>query len=427
MNDKLKNIFVRLHRSGFVELVGANIANKIISALTIILITRFLGKYSYGVLGTALNAYSIFTIFSGFGMTAAIMVFCSEKIGEEEKGSYYRYGFFTGIAANIFLAVCMLCYSVFGRLAIEETKIYIIILSALLPLDYITQYFLIILRTRRSFKRYAIMQNISTVTYLLSGSLGAYFGGIIGAIIGRYISCLAMTVLSMREIHPLIRDRSGLSRSKKCKLWEYSIKNGFSAAFNQIYYLIDIAFVAYLLTSPELVASYKVAVMIPEAMSFIPSAIMVYFLPSIIEHNDDGGWLKTNVFRIMFYSGIFHAVLSILLVVFAPVIISLLWGSEYADSVECFRMMSVSYFFLATFRKPCTNILAGLKKINFNLFISVAAAAFNIAMDYVLIRKYSSFGAACATFLTIVFISCISLPYMIYSIRRTKNGQMLHS
>lgn len=425
--DKAAKVFGKLLRGGFVELVSTNVANKFISALTSILITCFLGKYSYGVLGTALNAYSIFTIFSGFGMAAAIMVFCSEKRSEDEKGSYYRYGFFAGIAANLFLAVCVLGYAVFGRLAIEETRIYIIILSALLPLDYIVQYFLIILRIRKSFKRYALMQNISSVTYFLFGCCGAYLGGIIGAVIGRYISRIVMSVLGMREIYPLVRDGSGLSHSKKRILWEYSIKNGFSAAFNQIYYLMDIAFIAYLLTSPELVASYKVAVMIPEAMSFIPSAIMVYFLPSIIEHNDNGGWLKTNVFRLMFYSGIFHAVLSILLVVFAPVIISLLWGSEYADSVECFRMMSVSYFFLATFRKPCTNILAGLKKINFNLFISVAAAAFNIAMDYVLIRKYSSFGAACATFLTIVFISCISLPYMIYSIRRTKNGQMLHS
>lgn len=415
--DELKRLFVH----GFFHIAGTNVVNKLIAALTNILIIRFLGKYAYGVLGTAYNVYSIFILFSGFGIQSAILIFCSEERSDAEKFSYYRYGLIAGFIASLCLSAGMFCYAVFGKLGIQAAKQYIIMLCLLPLLDYAVQFFLIVLRTRRENKKYALMQNVSSISYFLFGCGGAYIWGIAGAIIGKYISCLIVFVLCFKNIFPLVREKIVLSRKNKLLLWEYSIKNGLSSALNRVLYLIDIAMIAYLISDPETIASYKVAVMIPEAMSFIPTSIMVYFLPIIIKHNNDYTWLRSKITRLLFYSGIFHAFVASFLVIFAPHIITLLWGSEYLDSTVCFRIISVNYFFLATFRFPCTNILAGLKKVNFNLFLSVASSCFNIIMNYILIKNYSSYGAATATLSTVLFISAISVPYLIYSVRRYKN------
>lgn len=415
-SSALKQLFVH----GFFHIAGTNVANKIIAAITNILIIRFIGKYEYGVLSAAYNIYNIFILFSGFGIQSAILIFCSEKRIYTEKLSYYRYGFIAGFIASIALSAGMLCYAVIGKLGIQATKQYIIMLCILPLFNYIVQFIFIILRTRRENKKYALMQNVSSISYFLFGCIGAYIHGISGAIIGNYVSHLIVIALCLKDILPLVREKVVLSRKNKLVLWEYSIKNGLSSALNRILYLIDIAMIAYLISDPEIIASYKVAVMIPEAMSFIPTSIMVYFLPVIVKHNNDYTWLKSKIAKLLLYSGIFHAFVAAFLVIFAPYIITLLWGSEYLDSTVCFRIICVNYFFLATFRFPCTNILACLKKVNFNLILSVVSSCFNIILNYILIKNYSSYGAAIATLSTVIFISSISVPYLIYSVRRYK-------
>lgn len=412
----VRHLFAR----GFFHIAGTNVVNKIIAAFANILTIRILGKYAYGVLGTAYNVYSIFALFSGFGVQSAILIFCSEDRSNSEKLSYYRYGLIAGFIASLCLSVGMLCYAVFGKLGIQAAKQYVIMLCMLPLLGYAVQFSLIVLRTRRENKKYALMQNVSCVSNFLFGCGGAYIWGIPGAIIGRYVSNLIVFGLCFKDILPFVRERVVLPREKKLLLWDFSIKNGCSGALNHIIYLIDIAMIAYMISDPETIASYKVAVMIPEAMSFIPTSIMVYFLPIIVKHNDDYPWLRSKITKLLFYSGIFHAFVASMLVFFAPYIITLLWGREYLGSTVCFRIISVSYFFLATFRFPCTNILAGLKKTNFNLVLSVASACFNMIMNYMLIKNYSSYGAAIATLSTVIFISCISVPYLIYSVRRYK-------
>jgi O-antigen/teichoic acid export membrane protein len=256
---------------------------------------------------------------------------------------------------------------------------------------------------------------------LILGCAGAVYFGITGTIIGRYISYAIVIIVTLYPAYPYLENRAKdalkLSRDKIRGLWSYSLKNGASSALNQILYLIDVALISALIKNPEVVASYKVSVLIPEGLSFIPSSLMVFLVPIIAEHNQDRNWLQRNTKKIFLYSGLMNLIISVVLFLLAPFIISLLWGTEYLDSVPCFRILSVNYFIMATFRMPCTNILAVLHKVNFNLGLGIASGVLDVILDYVLIKNFGAVGAAVATISTVVFISAFSVPYLIKSLR----------
>jgi O-antigen/teichoic acid export membrane protein len=418
---KYKDAIKKLFNKGFFHVAGSNILNRLITAITNILIARFLGKYDYGVFGAAYNIYSIFIIFSGLGMTGAILVYCSENRTNDKKKAYYKYGLISGFIASIALSLGMLLYGAFTTIGIIESHRYIILLSMLPLLDYVMQYFLVIFRSQKQNEQYAKYINVASFSYLVLGCVGARFWGITGTILGRYISYLIVIVVTIKPILPYVKVEASehirLGKKKTKELWSFSIKNGISSALNQILYLIDVALISALILDAEVVASYKVAILIPEGLSFIPSSLMIFLVPIIAEHNTDGKWLRQNTKKIILYSGIMNVLISVVLFFLAPYIICLLWGSEYLDSVPCFRILAINYFFMATFRMPCTNILAVLHKVNFNLWLGIAAGILDIVLDYVLIINLGAVGAALATISTVLFISFISVPYLIKSLR----------
>ena len=421
MSDKLESI-KKLFRTGFFHVAGSNVINKMVGAITNIMIARLLGKYNYGLFGTAYNAYGIFVIFSGLGMVNAILLFCSEKRPDEEKKAFYRYGLWAGFAATVVLSAAMFLYGRFAPLSIPDSRPAIQLLSLLPLFDYVMQYFFVVLRSQKLNQKFAFYNNCASITYLVFGLLGAKYVGITGTIVGRYISYIIVILLIYRDCSPYLHSKANeavkLSRQKIHDLWTYSIKSGVNSALNQILYLIDVALIVKLIKDANAVAAYKVAVIIPEGLAFIPFSIMIYLVPIVAEHNKDRAWMKENIRKLFIYNGLFNLAITATLFVLAPYLITLLWGPEYLDGLACFRILTLNYFFMATFRMPCTNILNTLHKVNFNLTLGICASILDIILDYVLILKYSIVGAAVATISTVLFISLLSMPYLIASINK---------
>lgn len=83
------------------------------------------------------------------------------------------------------------------------------------------------------------------------------------------------------------------------------------------------------------------------------------------------------------------------------------------DSIPYFRILSISYFFLGTFRIFSTNILGIFRKTTFNLFVAILTGIANIVLDFVLITHYSAYGAAWATLVVLILASVLSFPYLL--------------
>lgn len=413
--NKYINQLKGLLQKGLFHIMGTNILNYFILFFTNILIVRILDKNNYGVFSYAYNQYSLFLLFSGMGLISGILQFGSEQRPEEEKASYYRFGLAVGLIFDLLISGLLFAYGKFMRISIPESAPYIRELMMLPLFDYLFNFIAILLRIYKRNQAYARLMNINTVLYFLFACFGAYFHGISGTILGRYfaffLSIIAGVYFCRFDFHNMkLADR--LHAKQKKAIIKYSIICCLSNSISSMLYLIDIALIGVYIKSASVVAVYKVATIIPNAMLFIPTSVMIFIYPYFAEQNQNFMWIRQKLSMLMRILLIVNALISLFLIAFAPLIIKILWGHEYLDAVVPFRILSFSYFVSASFRIPCGNILAMLRKVKVNLVVSVISGATNIFLDTFLIQRIGLNGATLATLSVVIISSGISYPYL---------------
>ena len=106
-----------------------------------------------------------------------------------------------------------------------------------------------------------------------------------------------------------------------------------------------------------------------------------------------------------------NAAISLMLVLCAPLIIRILFGEQYLDALPAFRILSVSYFFSATFRKTTGNLLVTQRKLHVNFWIGIMEGIINIIGNWILIHLLGAIGAAVTTLIICIVSSGVSVIY----------------
>ena len=395
----------KITRAGFFHVFGSNVINKLVAFLANILIVRFMTKDDYGLFSYANSIYSMFALFTGLGMISAILIYCAEKRPDDEKARYYRYGLTRGLAVDALLVLVMFAASLLVVFPLEDAGFFIGLL-----IDYVFQFETICLRSKKENKRFAYLQVTYSLFYGSLSCIGAFLGGIIGVIVGRYLAYVASVIVGVLLLKGLglgIKDAGQLKREEASGMWRYSIENGAASIMGQIVYLINVVIVGQVLIDASSVAAYRVATMLPEGFLFIPSSILVFTGPYFIEHNDDMRWFRKNAVLLFAATEAMMVVLAAVLIIFAEPIIVLLWGEIYLDSVPAFRVMAASLL-ITPLRTVCVNLLACLRMTRENLIITALALVANVLAVFVLTNMYGIVGASWAVLGVISFAAVFS-------------------
>ena len=94
------------------------------------------------------------------------------------------------------------------------------------------------------------------------------------------------------------------------------------------------------------------------------------------------------------------------------------FGVQYDDSVAVFQILSLNYFFSATFRVVSGNLLVTQRKLKFNLLVACISGIVNVIADVILIYFYGSLGAAVATVIVTLVSGMLSTAYFIYTLKK---------
>lgn len=392
LSGKIRSLLAK----GFFHIFGANVVNKILSFVTNIVIVWFLTKGEYGVFGYANSIYSIALLATGAGLISGMFQFCLEDRPDSEKVSIFGYALIRGLLVDCLLVVAVILVGLYVPLSIAEANRYLAMFGPLILLDYLFQYCATVLRIRFDNKRYSRLQLMNATTYSVFACAGAFLAGVTGTIMGRYVAYLVSLVLAFKYLAeasfaPSLRGQ--IESSTKRQLWVYSVSTQVSAALNTLTYLLDVFLVGLLLASSWEVASYKVATLIPEGMAFVPSSVITFALPYFVRHSHDRGWFLEKFRMLIGASFAVYAAIAAVLILLAPIIIEVLWGSDYADATTAFRLLAASFLFNGI-RSTCTNLLCALRAVKSNLVISAISLAINVVLCFLLIPEYGINGAA---------------------------------
>ena len=411
--------FGKLLKTGFFHIFSASVINKIIAFFSNIIVIRIISKVEFGAYTYALNCISFVLLVSGFGLVTGTFQLCSEERNKSEKEQIYKYGCIWGIRVNIVLTVLILLGALIFELPIDGSKELLVLMSLNPILLIIFEFQQIYLRSDFKNREYSYGTIINTALLMIFSILGAYLYAAKGLIICRYIAyILTALVLLIVFKAPIYLKNGNLDDTRKKTLWKISIISMSNNGISELLYLLDIFFLGIIITNEELIASYKVATVIPNACIFIPMAIVTYIYPYFAANRLDKDWCRSHYYQLLKWLVVLNLIIALVLCVFAKPIIILVYGKKYLDCVMCFRILSMGYFFSGTFRVISGNLLVTQRKLKFNLFVNILCGIINIIGDLILIPKFYSMGAAITTFLVILISSLVSTIYYLYLIRK---------
>lgn len=423
----MKKLLDRLKSTGFFHIFSSQVLNKIVAFCSAIFIVRLLSQTDYGVYSAANNTLNIFLLFSGLGTTAAILQYGSESYQDPaKKGAYIRFGVKVGVGFNILLCAAMALWALFGPLGIQASKPFLLMLCLMPMLYYLGDAVAMCLRVDLLNKEYSLYNSLNTVLVFVATMAGALIGGISGVISLRYVAYLAAILITAylgRKAFALPKGKS-LTKAEKGDFLKIAVISTANNGISQMLYLIDVFLIGMIVKDAEILGSYNAAMQIPNALTFIPLAVMIYVYPYFARHNQDMDWVRRHYKKLLGYSALLNGVISLLLFVCAPLIIRILYGEKYMDSLHVFRILSIGYFFAAVFRIPSGNILVTLKRLRVNLIVSIASGVLNVALDAWFIYLWGSTGAAVATVSIYVFSGLCSTGYLLWLLygKKKKRG-----
>ncbi|MEG0826426.1 MAG: oligosaccharide flippase family protein [Bacilli bacterium] len=418
----IREKFIKLKSEGFFSIFFSDVIAKIVAFMGGTILIHILTKEDYGTFTYILNAISILSIFGDFGAANATMQFASENYNNENrKNAYISLGLKISITTSL-LSCALVFFSPYfypfkSVEAADMTRILFMI-----PLIVSLNTFIIgVVRAALKNKRFALLNAFTAFIHYLVIIPFAYFGGLLAAVVSRYffdgLTLIFGIVLSF-SLFKFVKYKDYLTSNERKGFVKFSLATQLNTTIDSLLISADIFLIGLLVPDMTVIASYKTASIIPNAMIFLPSSLMIFLIPYFVRHNRDKIWMKKYTKILIGFCFVFFGSLTLITIIFAPLIIRLIFGTEYGDAVLCFRILMIGFFFSSAFKMPLNNIIFTMKKVKINILATVFSGIFNVLLDPILILKFGSAGAAITTCFVMIANSIVVIIYTYLTLYR---------
>ncbi len=385
--------------------VIAEVADRIMRFLLVAVAARLLGDSNYGILTFAIAFASLFLILADFGLQNLFV----REIARNADETRRLVG--NGLVIKLVLAgVAFLCIYFVARLTGKPahvlTTVYII--SASLIIGSLAEFFCAVFQGFQKMKYYAAASFILSASNTLIGIAVLLLGGGLRGLAWVYLLSRALKLLYAVVV---VRLRfTPITLRFEPRLMKYLVTEGMSfgltRVFSMIYTYFDSTMLS-LMVNDAVVGWYNVAYRLIFAIMVLPMGVMrsVYPALSAYHRTQEAAFHKlfARTFKLMLIAGTSVATL---LFVLADKVIVLLFGAEYIRGAGALKILvwSTAFYFVGT---VVAHAISAIGRQRFITKVVAASAVLNIGLNFVLIPKYSLYGAAFATlaseFFTFVF------------------------
>lgn len=374
------------------------LAEKIIKILTTLIATSLIAKnisvHDFGIYSFYTAIFSITTIFVAFGSDQLIIKDTAQSV----KNTLESF-FVIRLLSALFVSISLIAISKFFEL--NEKYIAVICMASLF------QSFMVISPFHQGLVSYKVVSFITSVSLLLSLILKVYMIKYYDSKYLNIVMIMDFLIITILFCFMFFR------RVKICLFLDvfknnvyFNTKRSFplliSALGIVIYSRVD-QFMIFKLLGSEQLAFYSSVVRIGDAFSFIPAVIINAFIPFYEKNKSSSPKLILNFFK----SIVIYGVLIVLFLnLFSDIIIELLYGSNYRESLNILPIYSLSLFF--SYIGAASNIWLisnGLQK--YKVYRIFGGCIVNVVLNLIWIPKYGVIGATYATLISQLLASWV--------------------
>ncbi len=386
--------------------ISGKLTSTVLGLFSLALIARYLGPESFGEYTTILAFLGFFAVFADFGLTLITVQFISDKRRDENK--VLNNIFTLRLVSILFILLLAPVIAIFFPYS-QSIKIGLIIALASFVFPALNQVIVGLLQKKLSMERDAISENISRVVLLLGiiivKKIDTGLNGVLLVIsISAFINFLSHYILALKfAVIKLAWDFS-LWKEIFYKSWPLAL----TIVLNLVYLRADTLILSIFKSSEE-VGFYGMPYKIIDVLATIPFMFAGLILPIIT-----AAWLenKKDYFKKILQKSVdFMIIMAVPIVIglqfVSKEIIVLIAGPEFVPSGLILQILifSVAAVFIGVMFSHAVIALDKQKKmIGFYAFTSLSS----LIAYFILIPKYSYFGAAGVTIYSELMIAFFS-------------------
>lgn len=383
--------------------VSARFLVGIIGVVVLGLLTRYFGPEGFGNYDAILAYVFIFIAFADLGLYT-IFVREISRPGADEKQ----------IAGNI-LSLRIITSIVFAGVAIvvsfllpyqDVVRKGIIIASGFLVFSSLTQFFIGIFQKNLKIYYVSFSEIFAKLTQLgLVLVLIRYQMTLLGFIIAAVVSQTVYFFILFGFSRKLLKISVKFDFEYWKKVLNMSLPVAASVVFTLIYFKMDTVLLSLMKPAAH-VGIYSAAYRVLEQAIFFPAMYMGLIMP-MLSRNFSNGKKFSEIFNESFRHLVTFAVPSVIvLFMLSPQIIGLIGGSSFVDSIGVLKILSfaIGIIFLGSLGG---NSLVALNLQKKGMWIYFSGALINLGTNFIVIPRYSYYGAAWTTIMTELLVTIL--------------------
>lgn len=218
--------------------------------------------------------------------------------------------------------------------------------------------------------------------------------GLLGAVISLTVANIIVGTLALVSMFKTFDVKIGIIPEIAKNLLKLGVMYAFTFFIVQLNYRTDILLLEKLSTLKQ-VGIYSLGVHITEQLWQVPFAIsIVLFSRTANEKNHH--LLTSQTIALARQSVIIIAILSLFVILLAPILIPLVFGKDFIPSVNIINLILPGVIVLVVFR-VLSGQLAGMGKPQYGIYIFLPALILNVILNLLWIPEYGAAGAAYAS------------------------------
>jgi len=367
----------------------------ILSIFISIIIARTLGPTGQGSYAIILLIPTLLTLLANMGIGIANIYFGGQKI--YSWADLASNSLFSGIVLGIISALAFVAYYLSFQPSFLSTivALNIVIAVAAAPFILLKNYFSYILLGQQNIMQYNTLQIgpglIGLVTVIFLVLVFSY--GLFGAVLAWFITTIIISIASIL----LVWKRTEIKISFNLRLFKESIQFGVKGYFGNVIqflnYRVDLLIVAYFM-SISFVGYYSIAVVMAEALWYLPSAVGTIILAKTSSgSSDEANRMTPQICRNTLFITL---VVAIILLGLSRYLIILFYGSTYLPVLTPFLVLLPGVVALSIC-KVLSNELIGRGKPIINTIAAAISLSINVPLNILFIPMWGIVGAAFAS------------------------------
>jgi len=402
-NNLIKNIVI---------FILGTVINKGMNFFILPVLTYYLTKEDYGMIGIITSVVTIASIYIGFFPSNFIMVKFS-KFGKDQMAKYISNIIIIMIIT--FLVVLVLLFSLHDYIfsAYKDSGYLVVYITFLCFFQVFWQMLSTIIQIEKDALKYTILQFLHTISTIgLTLLLIVQFSwGWKGKFFAEFTIFLIASIYALYYLYKSGYINIDYDAKKLYELFHFLFPLTFYVVGLFIMGTIDKIFLANLI-GLDAAGIYAIAITMTIIINIVFDAVLKAWEPYLFELlNSDSFSDKIQVVKVTYLFSIFVIISVGIYIFLVPYLFSFMIDEKFNEALLYIPILVLAYGFEGL-RKPVTELLNHINKVKTVGTITFFAALLNIVLNIFMIKAYGTYGAAYATAISFALLYVVTMFFV---------------